>query len=269
MSSGYEPLAHTIVGDGDPLLFLHGLTFSRHSWDPILARLREQFTCIALDLPGHGESSGSGADLPAMVERIGRTVQDLTDQPATVIGHSAGALYATVYAAGAPVRGVVNIDQSLSVAGFAEVLRRVAPALRGPDFAAAFAPFEASIGVADLPEPERSRVQATRTVRQEVVLDHWHTPMSESPEDLQQRIDGLLDRIRSPYLWLASRATETDAEHLLAHVDQAVIERWPDAGHVLHLADARRFCDRVEQFATECLHTDLHSSPDAETPSPQ
>lgn len=224
MSNALEPLAHRIDGTGAPLLLVHGLTFSGSSWDPIVDRLRDRFTCITVDLPGHAGSARSAIDPRQLAERIDATIAGRCDQPVVVVGHSAGAVYASAYAALTSVRGVVNVDQTMAIGGFSAILAQFAPALRGPDWAATFAPFEASIGVDSLPEPERSRVQADRTVTQDVILDHWHLPMTSEPAAAQQDIDGLLDRIRAPYLWIASKASEADREHLLAHVPQAEIE---------------------------------------------
>lgn len=47
---------HTRTGRGKPLLLVHGLGGTRHSWDPILPTLAEAREVIALDLPGHGQT---------------------------------------------------------------------------------------------------------------------------------------------------------------------------------------------------------------------
>ena len=70
-----EPLAHFDTGGELPaVVLIHGMTFSKATWDPIVDRLRDRFRCLCVDLPGHGESSGSGADPMVVVERIHATV---------------------------------------------------------------------------------------------------------------------------------------------------------------------------------------------------
>lgn len=166
-----EPLAHLDTGGDSPaIVFIHGMTFSKETWDPIVDRLRDRFRCLVVDLPGHGGSTGSGADPLAVVARIHATVVDTAVARPVVVGHSAGALYATGYAATHPTAGVINVDQSLRVGPFAGFIQHLSPALRGPDFATAFEPFTASIGVARLPEPERGRVLTTQHVTQRLVL---------------------------------------------------------------------------------------------------
>ncbi len=228
------------------------MTFSKETWDPIVDRLRDRFRCIAVDLPGHGGSTGSGADPIAVVARIQATVVAHAAVRPVVVGHSAGALHATGYAGAYDAAGVVNVDQSLRVASFAGFVQRLAPALRGQEFDTAFQPFRASIGVDMLPEPERGRVLTMQRIDQQLVLDHWSKPLTETPADLQSEIDSLLDRVTAPYLWLVGGPVDpADRDHLLAHVTHASIETWSTLGHMAHLAEPDRFAARVAQFVID------------------
>lgn len=49
-------LQHARAGHGKPLLLVHGLGGTRHSWDPILPALAQAREVIAMDLPGHGQT---------------------------------------------------------------------------------------------------------------------------------------------------------------------------------------------------------------------
>ncbi len=42
----------------DPVVFLHGFMGSHRDWSHVIARLDDESCCIAVDLPGHGESTG-------------------------------------------------------------------------------------------------------------------------------------------------------------------------------------------------------------------
>lgn len=245
-----EPLAHLDTGGDLPaIVFIHGMTFSKETWDPVVDRLRDGFRCLVVDLPGHGGSTGSGADPRAVVARIQSTLVSSSVVRPVVVGHSAGALHATAYAAAHATAGSINVDQPLRVGPFAAFVQQLAPALRGLDFVSAFEPFEAGIGVGKLSEPERGRVLTTQRIDQQVVLDHWDKVLNESPAGLQAEIDALLDRVEVPYLWLAGGPVDAaDRDHLLAHVPQAHIETWSSLGHMAHLAEPERFADRVSQF---------------------
>jgi len=70
-------LEYDCRGAGSPLLFLHGLTFDRSTWEPIIDQLADRFTCVAVDLPGHGGSGGSGRDLDEVAHSIRRLLDEL------------------------------------------------------------------------------------------------------------------------------------------------------------------------------------------------
>jgi pimeloyl-ACP methyl ester carboxylesterase len=59
-SNGLE-IAYRRVGDGPPLVLVHGAAEDGRAWQPQLAALEDEFTVIAWDEPGAGGSS----DLPA------------------------------------------------------------------------------------------------------------------------------------------------------------------------------------------------------------
>ena len=50
-------LAYERTGTGEPLILLHALGLSRRSWDPVLPGLAREFSVIAVDLPGFGDSA--------------------------------------------------------------------------------------------------------------------------------------------------------------------------------------------------------------------
>lgn len=249
-------LAVDVRGEGTSVVLIHGLTFSRRTWAPITELLAEHHRVVAVDLPGHGESDGSAADPRVVVERLHMTLTEIdVDQP-VVVGHSAGGLLATGYGAAHPTAGVVNVDQPVLVAPFATFVQQLAERLRGPSFAEAFAPFEQSIGVEELPEPERSRVMDTRYISQDVVLDHWHAVLTTSPAELQATVDEMLDRISVPYLYLAGHELpEPVVEHLRTHVPQAEVVVWPDGGHLVHHTEPHRFAQLVSEFASRVIAT--------------
>ncbi|HJQ04083.1 MAG TPA: alpha/beta hydrolase [Nocardioides sp.] len=244
-------LAYDDTGSGPPLVLVHGLTFSRRTWDPAVERLADRFRCVAVDLPGHGDSSGSGADPLQVVDRLHATLEAIGVADPVVVGHSAGTMVALGYGARYPVRGVVDVDQPLVVGPFAGFVQQLADALHGPDFGAAFAPFEESIGVDRLPEPERTRVVGTRQVEQAVVLDHWHTPLTTPPPQMQALVDGLLDAVTTPFLYVAAEEPPAPVrEHLAAHLDDLeVVVMPPGGGHLAHLAHPDRFAEVLAGFA--------------------
>ncbi len=239
------------TGAGPPILLVHGLTDSRSDWRPVIERLAPDFTCVALDLRGHG-ASGDAADYSAlaMTADLAAVVraEDLHD-PA-VIGHSLGGAVVTAYAAEAPVAAVVNVDQLMKFSDFAAAVRPLEPALRSDAFSETIAMvLESMIGPmadADL----RAELATHRArARQDVVLGVWDLIFSAPDEALDGIADTLAATIRAPYLALHGLDPGAHyAEWLQARIPQAVVEVWPDHGHWVHLVAPDRFCTRVRDL---------------------
>ena len=83
------------AGQGDEtLLLLHGTGASVHSFAALMPLLASRFKLLAVDLPGHGQTSRPEPaqwTLPGMGRAIGELLGTLKMQPAVAVGHSAGA----------------------------------------------------------------------------------------------------------------------------------------------------------------------------------
>jgi pimeloyl-ACP methyl ester carboxylesterase len=246
-------LAHEEHGVGFPVVFIHGLTFDRGTWRPIIDRLADRFRCIAIDLPGHGETDGLPQSMDEVGRQVGALVTDLGIDRPVMIGHSLGASLASIIAASSPVAGVVNVDQPLDIMPLARVVHQMAPALRGPNFAVAFEPIRRSIGVEMLLEPLRSSTLAAQTVRQDLVLAYWRDMLERTPEELQAIVDDATKQIRVPYLAVfGHELSEEERRRLHDRLPTLQLEEWLDRGHMVHLMESERFADRVAAFLTRC-----------------
>ena len=90
------------AGDGPVILFLHGAGASTHSWGPLMDELSDQFRCVAVDLPGHGFTSGAlnfQLGLAGGAEALHTLLQTKDLTPSLIVGHSAGAAIAVTLAA--------------------------------------------------------------------------------------------------------------------------------------------------------------------------
>src|SRR5689334_6201144 len=198
-------LAYEEHGTGVPVVFLHGLTFDRTTWRPIVDRLGDQIRSVAIDLPGHGESGGSPCRLDELAGRVHELLDEIGIERPLLVGHSMGGVIAPVYAATYPTLAVVNVDQPMNVRPFSQTLKQIAPALRGDGFEAAFAPFQRSIGIDRIDEPRRSEVLAKQRIRRDLVLGYWDEALQADPAELQARVDAALDRIHVPFLFVFGR----------------------------------------------------------------
>ncbi|HTZ41268.1 MAG TPA: alpha/beta fold hydrolase, partial [Syntrophales bacterium] len=100
---------------GRPLVLLHGTGDNAHTWDLLAPRLAEHFRVVAVDQRGHGWSSW--AVPPAYrCEDYLLDLQALIDQMALdgifMLGHSMGALHASLYTALNPgkVLALIHVD---------------------------------------------------------------------------------------------------------------------------------------------------------------
>jgi pimeloyl-ACP methyl ester carboxylesterase len=85
-------LSYRCGGSGPLLILIHGITNSSASWAPVLPLLERDFTVIAPDLLGHGESAKPRGDysLGSFASLLRDFMLALGHERATVAGHSLG-----------------------------------------------------------------------------------------------------------------------------------------------------------------------------------
>lgn len=129
-------------GSGPALLFLHNGGTSHHIWRGVMARLRDGFDVIAIDLLGYGDSSrpGSGYDMETYVALVGQVLDTLQVDKVCLVGNCMGSAIALHYAQAHPqrVQGLVLVnpltEQTFKGGWLAWVLklRQAAPRTVGP-----------------------------------------------------------------------------------------------------------------------------------------
>ena len=83
-------LAFTRSGTGAPLVLLHGIGLSRHSWDPVIPALAGHFDVIAVDLPGFGDSGPMPPQVEPLPAALAAAVAGLLDELGITAPHVAG-----------------------------------------------------------------------------------------------------------------------------------------------------------------------------------
>ncbi len=236
-------------GRGPTLLLLHGIGASATAWSKQMERLGSDFTCLAPDLPGYGESPDAPtAGLDAIVAEVAEV---LDGQPAHVLGVSFGALTALALARHRP-----ELVTSLVLA-------------------------DATLGRASLPLDERARWLrhrerlandlATRSVERAGEIAGRH-----ATAEIIEEIARHMRRARpSGYMAVARAIAETDARTWLKdivqptlllcgeddrvtgmEVSQTLLDQLPNArlavisgaGHAPHIEQADRFTRAVREF---------------------
>lgn len=241
-------LAHDDAGTGDPIVFLHGITNRRSSWTPVVELLSARHRCVNVDLAGHGESPRTGAyDVFSQAASVVGFLESRGIDRPLVVGHSYGAFVATLVGTMAAVRGVVNVDQELDTAAFAERIRPFEARLRGDDFDAAYAEFAATLRP-DL-VPDDRRPMTAMHPDPEIVLGVWETVFDTPPEDLAATVEPALAGFPVPYLAIHGSPITEGERRLLGLIPDVEIEEWAGLGHFVHLVDPERTADRIERFA--------------------
>lgn len=98
-------LASSSVGEGNPVLLIHGFGASSYSWRHIIAPLSQKYRVITIDLKGFGESPKPRDDLYSVYEQarlVRNFILENDLQNIHIIGHSYGggvALVTSVYLA--------------------------------------------------------------------------------------------------------------------------------------------------------------------------
>jgi magnesium chelatase accessory protein len=90
-AGGYEWHVQ-MMGSGPVCVLIHGTGAATHSWRDMMPLLAKQYTVIAMDLPGHGFTKGSGQrpTLEGMATSVAALLDEIKLAPALVVGHSAG-----------------------------------------------------------------------------------------------------------------------------------------------------------------------------------
>ncbi len=246
-------LAHELAGPTNamPVVLVHGITESRHMWRPIIEALATDHRVLAVDLRGHGASAdGDSYDPISYASDVVETVSAVGLTDPLLVGHSLGGVVVSAYAAIAPCCAVVNVDQSLRLAGFKDALSQLEPMLKGSpaEFMAArdimFSMMEGPLDPA-----ERARIDHHGRADQAVVLGTWASIFESTPAELDAMVDVLIGAVTVPYLALHGDDPGPDyVTWLTARVPTATVEVWPGHGHYPHLVDTPRFLKRLAAF---------------------
>lgn len=239
-------LALEDVGNGEPLVLLHGIATDRRIWDLVLGQMRGTRRVIAVDLPGFGASEpvGEGFDLREVADAI---VAGLSQRgvgaPFDLVGHSLGGGIAIVLAQAHPhlLRRLVLVApaglrpfpvaiSALLAAGADAVLaaRRGAVALTDTWWGRRLLLALTTADAAELPPTiARHMVEASATARRTAPALATITSTDLRP---------LLAETGMPLgvIWgEADRTVPIRAlDDLLQARPDAVVRRIPDAGHV-------------------------------------
>ena len=112
---------YVIGGHGDPVVLLHGWPETWYGWHKVMPALAKNYTVIAPDLRGLGDSSKppTGYDGKTVAEDIHQLVTQLGFNTIHLVGHDIGTWVAYPYAAEHPTEVEKLVAMDVTIPGFA------------------------------------------------------------------------------------------------------------------------------------------------------
>lgn len=153
------------------LVLIHGAGGNLYHWPPVLRRLPGE-DVLALDLPGHGRSSGPGCTtIAAYAAVVAAWLDQLALPPCVVAGHSMGGAIALELALrqAQRLRGLVLIATGARLRVHPDILHR----MRDDPAAAARQIVEWAYGPQATPEQKRQYLRHLLAVDREVLYGDW------------------------------------------------------------------------------------------------
>lgn len=242
------------AGDGDVVLFLHGLGGSRTAWEPQLEALSDRWRCVAWDMPGYG---GSAPISPLAFEAIADSVAALLDrlgvEAAHLCGLSFGGHHALHTALRHPhrVRSLVLANTSAAFGGDGTdpeewISLRTAPLDAGLSLADIADDVIAAIAAPGFEGVERDRAAAAMA---RIPNEGFRAACRLLPtHDVRHR----LPEIHRPTLVIVGELDEETppayAAELHSGISNSRLEMIPAAGHLSPAEAPEAFNDLVRQF---------------------
>jgi pimeloyl-ACP methyl ester carboxylesterase len=239
---------------GLPIIFLHGVTDSWRSFEPVLRLLPIDVHAIAISLRGHGDSvrpdagytyADMAGDLRAFMDRRGIA-------SAIVVGHSMGSMVAQQFAIDYPERvaGLVLIGSFATLYQRPDMAEFVATTI-APVTDPIAAPFAREWQLSTTARPIDPRFLDTVVAEtMKVPARVWHEAFNGFLQTPDFSSD--LSRVSAPVLLMwgdrDTYASESDQRRLRAVMRGARLITYPGAGHAIHWEDPSRIASDLMSF---------------------
>jgi pimeloyl-ACP methyl ester carboxylesterase len=247
----------SMVGQGIPILMLHGFLGDRTGWQPLIDRVSNQYCCISLDLLGFGASGQPQIvyNVPTEVAFVEAVRSQLDIEQFYIVGHSFGGWVAAAYAIAYPERVLgllLAAPAGIRDDEFCGRYNYLRPLLTGGmwiDWGLRLAgPIAQILGQA-------KSLQTLRWFRQEI----QRQPAAKSflldrlrPEDAIDTVETQIHQVTAPTTIVIGDRDETiplwHAETYAKSIRAAILEVWPDCDHSLPQQHSDRLAQVLDQL---------------------
>jgi esterase len=244
------------VGEGSPLVILHGLLGSADNWRSMSRRLGAQYKVFAVDLRNHGRSPHSELfDYPAMVADLHEFMERQALSAVALLGHSMGGKVAMQFAAdySEGVDCLVVVD--IAPKAYAPSQRNLLQAMRSLDLRRykSFGEIDAALA-ANIPERSLRQFLLKNLSRDDNGRLYWRIHLEAIHRNYDQLTLAMTPErtFGKPTLFIRGGRSNYIEEGDLPAIRQifphAEIATLPEAGHWAHIDAPEEFFQTVANF---------------------
>jgi esterase len=249
-------LYHSVAGDGQPVILMHGLFGSGSNLGALARHLQDGYRVYSLDLPNHGRSDWVGqTDIRSLSGHVRRWLDSQQLEDVRLIGHSLGGKVAMQLA----------LDQPDRVAAL--VVADIAPVAYGPHHDDVFAALD-EVEQASCRSRSEAQPLMAKHLPEEMVVQFLLKSLKRDEDgvfrwrfNLQGIKDGygaVREAITAPAVFerpvLFIKGADSDyilpqhRDAIMGLFPSAGVKVMPDCGHWLHAQQPRLFNGIVSRF---------------------
>lgn len=255
-----------VMGEGEPIVFLHGFTGNIATWSNATETLRYSYQCIFIDIIGHGETDSPDDSSRYHIETVAKDIIHILDVLAiprtNIVGYSMGGRLALAISILFSTR-IIRLVLESSSPGLRTVEERVARRKSDEKLANRINQ-EGVQGFVDYWEkiPLFSSQQAlTKDIQQEIRQQR----LNNNPVGLVNSLKGMgtgsqpsywdrLNELNLPTLLLCGVLDQKFcriAEEMSLSIQNAKVEKIVDTGHAIHVEQPYFFGKIINEFVSD------------------
>ena len=249
-------LNHRVLGQGPPLLILHGLFGSLDNWMTLAKQLASDYTVYLVDLRNHGQSfHHSQFNYTVMAEDIQKLVEDLELSDIFLLGHSLGGKTAMFFTAHNESLVSILIVVDISPKYYPNRQLLILDALNAIDMNTLTSRREADDILSRYISEEGIRLFLMKNLKRKSADSFdWKINLPVLNEQIDQVGEALPSSVmvQVPTLFIRGGASDyisdEDQQGILAQFPNSNIHTIPGAGHWVHAEAPQELLETVKEF---------------------